>query len=271
MSEKKMSVEVLIPSVIETIELNSTNASVAVLLPTYCEAENIERLIRQIMQLDQSLSIVVIDDSSPDGTAEIVKKLQTAYSKLYLVSRKGKLGLGTAITTGFRFAISLNPPPDFIITMDSDYSHNPRDIPRLLKSAKNGNGVVIGSRYVKGGHIKNWPLKRRLISQSANVIGTLVIGKRIRDCTSGFRCYSRNYVADVINTLHSATYEIQIETLKQARLKQFTVKEIPITFRDRKKGTSKLSKGEIKGFLTYAIKSIFCKLANPIQTKQSGR
>ena len=239
---------------------NKSGELIAVLLPTYCEAENIGNLIQEIQQLHLNIAIAVIDDSSPDGTSEIVKRLQKKHRNIHLLSRKGRLGLGTAITDGFRFLLNLKEPPDYIVTMDSDYSHNPKDIVRLLDSAKKGNDVVIGSRYVKGGEMINWPLKRRLISRFANVLAALVVGRRMKDCTSGFRCYSLNYVGKVISTLHSTTYEIQIETLRQARVKRFRVKEIPITFLDRKKGKSKLSKGEIRGFLTYAARSLLANL-----------
>ncbi len=258
-----MSVAVLVPTHVEAEEFKSlTRESVAVLLPTYCEAENIESLIREIQKLNLALTITVIDDSSPDGTPEIVKKLQKEYDNIHLISRPGKLGLGTAITAGFSFVLNLRESPKYIITMDSDYSHNPKDIPRLVDSARMGNDLVVGSRYVRGGGMKNWPLKRRLISRFANVVAAVVVGRRMKDCTSGFRCYSRTYVAGVINTLHSTTYEIQIETLRQARIKRFKVKEEPIIFVDRKKGKSKLSKGEVRGFLTYAAKSWFSNLSS---------
>jgi dolichol-phosphate mannosyltransferase len=233
---------------------------IAVLLPTYCEAENIGNLILEIQKLNIEIIITVVDDSSPDDTSKVVRKLQKKFSNVHFISRKGKLGLGTAIVTGFRFFLSLTEPPDYIITMDSDYSHNPNDIVRLVSYAKKGNDLVIGSRYVKGGALKNWPLKRRLISRVANVIAALVIGRRIKDCTSGFRCYSKDYVERVLPTLHSTTYEIQIETLRQGKLSRFKIKEIPITFVDRKRGKSKLSKDEIRAFLTYTAKSWLANL-----------
>ena len=143
---------------------------IAVLLPTYCEAENIENLIREIQKLKLAVTITVVDDSSPDGTSSIVKQLQTKFRNIHFISRERKLGLGTAIVTGFHFFLQLDQPPDYIVTMDSDYSHNPNDIVRLVNCAKTGNDLVIGSRYVKGGAMKNWPLKRKLISRSANLI-----------------------------------------------------------------------------------------------------
>jgi len=238
--------------------------SVAVILPTYCEAENIESLVREIQSLDLDLTIAVIDDSSPDGTADIVRKLQKRNpGMVHLVSRSEKLGLGTAITDGFRYLLSLKKPPRYIIAMDADYSHNPRDIPRLLVAARRGYDLVIGSRYSNGGKVVGSSLKRRLISRFANLIAELTVGSRTHDCTSGFRCYSKHYVEDVLPNLHSQTYEIQIETVKQARMNKFRVKEIPITFVDRKKGKSKLSTAEIQGFLTYIMKTVLSILVSP--------
>lgn len=228
--------------------------SVAVILPTYCEAENIEELIREIQALKHSLIITVIDDSSPDGTAAIIQKLQAEYPNLHLVSRPEKCGLGTAITRGFRHLFKLSDVPKFIVTMDADYSHNPKDIPRLVDAAKKGNGLVIGSRYVPDGKTIGSRLGRRIISRLANIVAALTIGVKLHDYTSGFRCYSKQYVENVLPSLHSQTYEIQIETIRQAQKNRFRVKEIPIVFVDRKKGKSKLTNSEVKGFLSYIIK-----------------
>jgi dolichol-phosphate mannosyltransferase len=231
--------------------------TVAIMLPTYREAQNIESLIRDIQKLKLHSSIIVIDDSSPDGTADIVRKLQKEYDNVILFVRPAKLGLGTAITAGFRLLLSLENPPDYIIAMDSDYSHNPKDIPRLVNSAMQSHDLVIGSRYSHGGGAEGWPFARQLISHVANLIATMMVGGRIRDCTSGFRCYSIDYVRNVISNLHSQTYEIQIETVKQAWIRKFAVSEVPIVFSNRKQGKSKLSKGEVKGFLGYVIKTKF--------------
>ena len=227
----------------------------AIVLPTYCEAENIKSLIQEIQELKLNLLITVIDDSSPDGTAEIVKKLQEKYDNVFLIVRPEKLGLGTAIITAFHLVLSLKNQPDYIITMDADYSHNPQDIPRLIDAAKRGCDLVIGSRYCQGGRILGWHRIRWLISRVANLIASTVIGTRIHDCTSGLRCYSKRYVKTVLPNLHSQTYEIQIETIKQARLQGFRVKETPITFENRKRGKSKLTKAEFQAFLSYIIKA----------------
>jgi len=236
--------------------------SVAVLLPTYCEAENIESLIREIQELKLNLTIAIIDDSSPDGTAEIAKKLHKKYGNIHLISRHEKLGLGTAITDGFRYMLKLRKVPDYIVTMDADYSHNPKDIPRLVDFAKKGCDLVIGSRYIQFGEIIGSNLRRRVISRLANVVAAITIGARLHDCTSGFRCYSQRYVKSVLPALHSQTYEIQIETVKQARRNGFKIKEIPITFVNRKRGKSKLTAAESRAFVTYIFKAtlenLFC-------------
>lgn len=228
----------------------------AVILPTYCEAENIENLVSTIENLGINLSIVVVDDSSPDGTGEIVRKLQEIYPGLMLLSRPRKAGLGTAITESFRFILSWPNPPDYLVTMDADHSHDPQDIRRLLGQAKKGSDVVIGSRYCGGGEVKGWNFRRVMISRVANRITAGLVGLPINDFTSGFRCYSREYVQKVLPKLHSETYEIQIETLRQARLHLARVTETPITFTNRKMGKSKLTKNEILSFLLYMLRTL---------------
>lgn len=231
----------------------------AVVLPTYCEAENIESLIREIRGLKVDLLIIVVDDSSPDGTAEIVRRLQKKYDDILLFVRPKKLGLGTAITTAFKLILSLKSQPKYIITMDADYSHDPRDLPKLIHAAECGNDLVIGSRYCEGGRIIGWQFMRWLISRLANVIASAIVGIRIHDCTSGLRCYSKRYIKNVLHDLHSQTYEIQIETIRQARLRGFSLKEIPITFVNRKSGKSKLTRAEIGDFLLYILKAGFAR------------
>ena len=234
--------------------------SAAVILPTYCEVENLESLIPEIQDLNLDLTIAVIDDSSPDGTAAVTRKLQEKYGNVHLISRPDKQGLGTAITTGFRYLLKLRKIPDYIITMDADYSHNPQEIPRLLGAARKGYDLVIGSRYIQRGRVNGWSLRRSFISRLANVIAAITVGARLHDCTSGFRCYSKRYVEHVLPSLHSQTYEIQIETIKQARLTGFKIKEIPITFVNRKFGKSKLTTVEFRAFITYVFKSILGNL-----------
>jgi len=228
---------------------------VAILLPTYCEAGNIESLIRDIKRVQPNSLIAIIDDSSHDGTATIAMRLQKEYKNILVFTRPIKLGLGTAITYGFKKILSLTDSPDYIVTMDADFSHNPQAIPELLEAAENGYDLVIGSRYTKGSKIVGWHIIRWLISRVANFIASTMVRMRISDCTSGFRCYSKKYVENVIGYLHSQTYEIQIETVKQAWTRGFKVKEIPITFENRKKGKSKLTRAEFQGFLSYIMKT----------------
>ena len=243
-----------------TVESNfSYNKGVGILLATYCEASNIERLIIEIESMKIDLRILVIDDSSPDGTAGKVKALQAKYPNIMLIVRPSKLGLGTALTLGFRTFLSLDKPPRKIIAMDADYSHNPQDIPLLLSSLEKGDGLVIGSRYCQGGRISGWPLTRRVISRTANILAKFIARLKLNDCTSGFRCYSTDFLNSAIGSLHCTTYEIQIETAKQARLHGFGIKEVPVLFINRKSGKSKLSISEITGYLSYIAKTISVK------------
>jgi dolichol-phosphate mannosyltransferase len=235
----------------EGIDLNARGA---VILPTYCEAENIADIINAIESLKLNSTILVIDDSSPDETQNVVEKLKEKYKNILLLKRPYKMGLGTAITDGFRFLLSLPEPPSYIITMDADYSHAPRDIPRLLGLAEDGSDLVIGSRYCMEGEVKGWKLTRLLISKVANKITGKIIRLQLNDFTSGFRCYSKGYIINALPKLHSETYEIQIETLRQAKLQNSKIGEIPIVFENRKKGKSKLTLTEIAAFSKYILK-----------------
>lgn len=231
----------------------SFKSNVGIILPTYCEVTNIGRLIDEIKKIELDASILVIDDSSPDSTADIVRKLQDKHEGLFLFVRPKKFGLGTAITDGFKLFLSLEKPPDYIVTMDSDYSHCPNDIVRLTSNMMYDCDLVIGSRYCNGGKTKDWSNLRLVISKIANFIASIRIGAGISDYTSGFRCYSLDLIKKIIKDLHSQTYEIQIETIRQAHLKGFKIKETPITFTNRKRGKSKLTFNEIKEFLSYIL------------------
>ena len=233
-------------------------AEIGVILPTYREEENISRLIDDIESLKLNSTILVIDDSSPDRTAEIVREKQNKYGNILLCLRPKKSGLGTAITDGFKFFLNSKFPPKYIFTMDADYSHNPKDIPQLLSTmTETDSGIVVGSRYIKGGHIANWPFTRKIISRTANFIAKSSLGLKPRDCTSGFRCYSTKFLSETIGNLHSHTYEIQIETIRQAHLRHFNVRETPILFVNRKSGKSKLSWTEISSYISYTFKAVF--------------
>jgi dolichol-phosphate mannosyltransferase len=235
-----------------------TGSEVGVILPTYREAENISKLIEDIENLKMDTSILVIDDSSPDETAELVQDKQKKYSNIILHVRPRKTGLGKAITDGFKIFLTAQEPPKYVFTMDADYSHNPQDIPQLLATMKECDcGIVIGSRYIKGGRIAGWPFSRKIISKTANFIARASLGLKLKDCTSGYRCYSTSFLKEAIGNLHSHTYEIQIETVRQAALRNFNVKEIPILFVNRKRGKSKLSWAEIKSYLSYTIRAFW--------------
>jgi dolichol-phosphate mannosyltransferase len=244
--------------VYQLIGNSNLSSEIGVILPTYGEAENISKLIDDIENLKLNASILVIDDSSPDGTAQIVVEKQTQYPNIALYNRVKKTGLGTAITDGFKIFLSAKQPPKYVFTMDADYSHNPQDIPKLLATMRECNcGIVIGSRYVKGGRIAGWPFTRKIISKTANLIARASLGLKLKDCTSGYRCYSTKFLEETIGNLHSHTYEIQIETVRQASLRKFIVKETPILFVNRKRGKSKLSWTEIKSYLSYTMKAVW--------------
>jgi dolichol-phosphate mannosyltransferase len=235
------------------------DSEIGVILPTYREAENIANLIDDIEALGLDVSILVIDDLSPDGTAEIVKGMQEKYENILLCVRPTKTGLGTAVTAGFKIFLSSENVPRYIVTLDADYSHNPKAIPQLLSKMEDSYGMVIGSRYCKGGKIVGWPFTRKIVSRIANLIAQTSLGLDLHDCTSGFRCYSTAFLKEAIGNLHSHTYEIQIETIRQAFLRNFQVKETPILFVNRKLGKSKLTLTEIKSYFTYILKSALPK------------
>ena len=230
---------------------------VAIVLPTYCEAGNIKKLIERIENLKIDPLILVIDDSSPDGTSKIVENLQKKYSNILLLIRPSKMGLGTAITDAFKIILSLKNKPKYVITMDADFSHNPNDILRLLSLARRGYDLVLGSRYCLGGKVEKWSPIRILISKIANKFASIILNTKMNDCTSGFRCYSIKFIKAVTKNLHSQTYEIQIETVRQAAKNGFFTAEIPITFVNRKIGKSKLTLNEIKQFLLFMMKVNF--------------
>jgi len=236
------------------------NSRVAIILPTYCEAENIADIIHAIESLKLNSILLVVDDSSPDETQNIVCELKEKYKNIFLLKRAHKMGLGTAITDGFRFLLSLPEPPNYIITMDADFSHYPQDIPRLLALAEEGSDLVLGSRYCNEGEVKGWNLTRLLVSKVANKITGMLIKLPLSDYTSGFRCYSKGYITKALPKLHSQTYEIQIETLRQAKLQNSKISELPVVFENRKKGKSKLSLAEIAGFSEYILKVLWEQL-----------
>jgi dolichol-phosphate mannosyltransferase len=217
-----------------------------VIIPTYNEKENIELIVKAIYDLDQDFHILVIDDGSPDGTAGIVKRLQSQYQHtLFLEERKGKLGLGTAYIHGFLWSISRGY--DYIFEMDADFSHNPADLDRLYQACKNGADVAVGSRYVKGGGVKNWPKNRIALSRGASLYTRLILWMPIEDPTAGFVCYKRRVLETInLKSIQFVGYAFQIEMKFAAWKLGFKIQEVPIHFEDRKYGESKMSKGIIQ-------------------------
>ena len=214
-----------------------------VIIPTYNEKENIEAIIRKVFSLEGDFHVLIIDDGSPDGTASIVKGLQAEFpEKLFLIERSGKLGLGTAYLTGFKW--SLEHGFDFIFEMDADFSHNPEDLPRLFQASKDCGGVAIGSRYCDGISVVNWPLGRILMSDYASKYVRGVLGMKIHDCTAGFKCYSREALSSIdLDDVRMKGYGFQIEMKYTASKLGFKLVEVPIIFVNRKLGTSKMSSG----------------------------
>ena len=214
-----------------------------VIIPTYNEKENIEAIIRKVFSLNGEYNVIIIDDGSPDGTAGIVKGLQTEFSdRLFMIERSGKLGLGTAYLTGFKWA--LGQGYDYIFEMDADFSHNPEDLPRLHKACAECGGVAVGSRYCDGISVVNWPIGRILMSYCASIYVKSVLGMKIHDCTAGFKCYSRKALETIdLDDVRMKGYGFQIEMKYTAWKLGFPLAEVPIIFVNRKLGTSKMSGG----------------------------
>ena len=217
-----------------------------VIIPTYNEKENIERIIRKVFSLDGGYEILIIDDGSPDGTAAIVKSLQKEFpDRLNLIERAGKLGLGTAYITGFKWA--LGHGYDYIFEMDADFSHDPDDLPRLLEACKEGEGVAIGSRYSDGISVVNWPIGRIIMSYYASVYVRTVLRMKVFDCTAGYKCYSRRVLEAIdLDKVVMKGYGFQIEMKYTAWKLGFPIREVPVIFVNRKAGSSKMS-GSIFG------------------------
>ena len=236
-----------------------------VIIPTYNEKENADKIIRKVFSLDQPFDVLVVDDGSPDGTADIVKQLMLEFpDRLFIEERKGKLGLGTAYIHGFKWG--LKKGYEYIFEMDADFSHNPEDLERLCHAcAKQGADVAVGSRYTKGGKVKNWPLGRILMSYFASVYVRLVLWINISDTTAGFKCYKREVLETIdLDNIRFMGYAFQIE-MKYTALKQgFKVVEVPITFVDRKEGVSKMSSGIFKEAFLGVLQMKFHKIKTRI-------
>ncbi|MCU0457362.1 MAG: polyprenol monophosphomannose synthase [Bacteroidales bacterium] len=214
-----------------------------VIIPTYRERENIEDLIKAISELDPVYDILVIDDNSPDGTADIVKDLMKGNSHIHLIERPGKMGLGTAYIAGFRYAIEKGY--DYIYEMDADFSHDPKDLVRLFRACHDdGADMAIGSRYISGVNVVNWPLSRVLMSYFASIYVRIITGMKVMDTTAGFKCYRREVLENIHpDHIKSVGYGFQIEMKFTAWKLGYKIIEIPIIFTDRKLGTSKMTGG----------------------------
>ena len=235
-----------------------------VIIPTYNEIENIEVIIRAVFSLDTHFDILVVDDNSPDGTAQKVRELQQEYDgKLFLEVRAGKSGLGTAYVHGFRWAIGRKY--EYIFEMDADFSHDPNDLVKLYNACKKGADMAIGSRYVTGVNVVNWPLNRVLMSYYASAYVRMITGMTIRDATAGFICYKRKVLESVnLDRIKFVGYAFQIEMKYRAYANGFNIVEVPIIFTDRTRGESKMSgaifKEAILGVITLRLKKMLNRL-----------
>lgn len=217
-----------------------------VIIPTYNEKENIEKIIRKVMSLPGNFHLLIIDDGSPDGTANIVKSLQNEFAgKLFIEERSGKLGLGTAYIHGFKWALKNNYA--FIFEMDADFSHNPDDLIRLYEACKNGADMSVGSRYVSGGKVVNWPWDRIFISKGGAMYTQMITWMPVKDPTAGFVCYTQKVLRTLpLDEVKFVGYAFQIEMKYRTWKSGFKIQEVPITFIDRTEGVSKMSKGIVK-------------------------
>lgn len=237
-----------------------------IIIPTYNEIENIERLIRNIFSLQRKFHILVVDDNSPDQTAEKVRQLQTDFfGALFLEEREGKLGLGSAYIHGFKWALAREY--EYIFEMDADFSHNPNDLIRLYNAcARGGADVAIGSRYITGVNVINWPMSRVLLSWLASKYVRVITGMDIHDTTAGFVCYKREVLIAVdLEKIQFAGYAFQIEMKFKSYIKNFKITEVPVIFTDRTRGTSKMSSGIISeavfGVINMKMKSLLNKMS----------
>jgi dolichol-phosphate mannosyltransferase len=213
---------------------------ILVIIPTYNERENAEKIITAVLKACENSDVLVVDDGSPDGTAGIVGTIQKKVKRVHLIEREGKLGLGTAYVRGFKFGVEHGY--DLIFEMDADFSHDPEDLPRFLEAIRDAD-LVIGSRYKSGISVVNWPITRLFLSYFANVYARFVTGVPVKDLTAGFKCFRRKVIESInLDAIHSDGYGFQIEVNYWVHRKGFTIKEIPVIFVDRRSGTSKMSK-----------------------------
>ena len=231
------------------------------ILPSYNEAENVLPLCADILSRVDNLEVLVVDDNSPDGTADLVANAMPDEPRLHLVKRSGKLGLGSAYRAGFEYG--LEHGFDRILTLDCDYSHHPRYLQPILE-AMEGADMVVGSRYVPGGGVANWPLTRRLLSRFANLYTRTLLNLPVRDCTAGYRCYSRNVLETVDSgAVRSSGYAFLEEMVYRVHRAGFKIAEVPIVFEDRIRGTSKISRSEIYRAAWHVLVTAVCRPTLP--------
>jgi len=223
-----------------------------IIIPTYNELENLPRLLPEVLSKDESIEVLIVDDNSPDGTAAFVENEMKINNRIHLIIRQSKQGLGTAYIAGFKYALQNNF--QIIFEMDADFSHDPKEIPRFLDEIKNSD-VILGSRYINGVNVINWPLRRLLLSSFANLYTRVITGMPIHDATGGFKCFRREVLEAIdLDRVTSNGYAFQIEMTFKAWKKGFKVKEIPIIFVDRVKGKSKMSKKIVREAVTMVWK-----------------
>ena len=222
-----------------------------VIVPTYNEVKNIEKFLKELLQFN--VSVLVVDDNSPDGTADVVSKMSENYENIYLKNRSGKLGLGSAYRAGFKWGLEKNF--NYLIEMDADFSHRFADLESILNSS-NSSDVVIGSRYIRGGGSSGWDFKRKLLSKYANLISMLLLRSRVRDMTSGFRCYSSKAL-ELVEYYNTSTngYSFQIEMTLRSVVKKLNISEIPILFTERELGNSKMSQNIVLEAVSFLLKN----------------
>lgn len=240
--------------------MNSVNPKIFIIIPTYNEKDNIKKLICQIFDSNiPDLNILIIDDNSPDGTGEIIKDLIKKHqNRLHLIQRNGKLGMGSAYIAGFKYALSENA--DLIFEMDADFSHDPKYIPDFIKQTNFGFDVVLGSRRIKNGGVIGWNWTRKLMSAGAMSFSRIILKLKTKDVTTGYRCYKKEVLLKVdLDKIKSNGYAFQEEMIYLCEKKEFKIKEIPIIFKDRKLGKSKLGHKDIVEFFKTVIKLKFSK------------
>lgn len=236
------------------------NEKILIIIPTYNEIENIQKLIETIFDVNPSYNILIVDDSSPDGTSEKVIELQKKYKNLYLQKRSGKLGLGTAYISGLKYG--LKNDFDIMVTLDADFSHNPKYLPAVIGKLENYD-IGIGSRYVRGGGTKNWGIHRIILSRCANLFAKFMLGLKSNDNTAGFRAYRRRVLETInLDTIISNGYSFLVEMIYRCQKANFTVGESPIIFVDRTEGKSKISKNEIFKAIKTILKLKFGTVLN---------